>query len=275
MKDKKIRVLVADDNIRFKNELVKAFKSEPSYELVGVISDGRHVIEYIRKFNPDVLITDVVLPFVDGMEILEEIHSEFYGNLPLIIVSSAVTNDTVIKKTMEYGASYFLAKPCVPSQLFRIIRELLKAKLKTEIFEFKDEPADEFGFRSNRVEDIIENKVTKIIHKVGVPAHIKGYQYLRRAIIKAIIDRDIINSVTKELYPQVAKDFDTTSPRVERAIRHAIEVAWNRGDEETIQSIFGYTIQSNKGKPTNSEFIAMISDRLRLQNQNLLKELSS
>ena len=108
-----------------------------------------------------------------------------------------------------------------------------------------------------------------------MPAHIKGYQYLRRAIIKAIIDRDIINSVTKELYPQVAKDFDTTSPRVERAIRHAIEVAWNRGDEETIQSIFGYTIQSNKGKPTNSEFIAMISDRLRLQNQNLLKELSS
>ena len=114
MKDKKIRVLVADDNIRFKNELVKAFKSEPSYELVGVISDGRHVIEYIRKFNPDVLITDVVLPFVDGMEILEEIHSEFYGNLPLIIVSSAVTNDTVIKKTMNTVQAIFLRSPAFP-----------------------------------------------------------------------------------------------------------------------------------------------------------------
>lgn len=275
MKEKKIRVLVADDNISFKNELVKAFKNEPSFELVGIISDGRTVVECIRNYNPDVLLTDVVLPFVDGIEILEEIHNEFYGNLPLIIVSSAVTNDTVIKKTMEYGASYFFAKPCAPAQLFRIMKELLKARKKSEIFELKEEIADEFGFRSNRVEDIIENKVTGIIHKVGVPAHIKGYQYLRRAIIKAIMDKDIINSVTKELYPQVAKDFDTTSPRVERAIRHAIEVAWNRGDEETIQSIFGYTIQSNKGKPTNSEFIAMISDRLRLQNQNLLKEMSS
>ncbi len=273
MKDKKITILVADDNSQFKNELTKAVKKEQIFEIVGMVSDGRAVVDYVRNTNPDVLICDVVLPFADGIEILEEISTEFYGNMPLIIVTSAVTNDTIIKKTMEYGASYFFAKPCIPSQLFKIISELMREKKKTEIFELKDDPADEFGFRSNKVEDIIENKVTKIIHKVGVPAHIKGYQYLRRAIIKAIIDRDIINSVTKELYPQVAKDFDTTSPRVERAIRHAIEVAWNRGDEETIQSIFGYTIQSNKGKPTNSEFIAMISDKLRLQNQNLLKDL--
>ncbi len=273
MKDKKITILVADDNSQFKNELTKAVKKEQIFEIVGMVSDGRAVVDYVRNTNPDVLICDVVLPFADGIEILEEISTEFYGNMPLIIVTSAVTNDTIIKKTMEYGASYFFAKPCIPSQLFKIIIELMKEKKKTEIFELKEDPADEFGFRSNKVEDIIENKVTKIIHKVGVPAHIKGYQYLRRAIIKAIIDKDIINSVTKELYPQVAKDFDTTSPRVERAIRHAIEVAWNRGDEDTIQSIFGYTIQSNKGKPTNSEFIAMISDKLRLQNQNLLKDL--
>ena len=273
MNNKKITLLVADDNSQFKNELSKAVKKDDLFEIAGMVSDGRMVLEYLRNLNPDVLITDVVLPFADGIEILEEISNEFYGNMPLIIVTSAVTNDTIIKKTMEFGASYFFAKPCIPSQLFKIIKDLMKEKKKTEIFELKDDPADEFGFRSNRVEDIIENKVTKIIHKVGVPAHIKGYQYLRRAIIKAIIDRDIINSVTKELYPQVAKDFDTTSPRVERAIRHAIEVAWNRGDQETIQSIFGYTIQSNKGKPTNSEFIAMISDKLRLQNQNLLKDL--
>lgn len=273
MKEKKITILVADDNNQFKAELAKAVKNAPEFEIVGMVSDGRMVTEYIRNTNPDVLVTDVVLPFADGIEIIEEISNEFYGNMPLIIVTSAVTNDTIIKKTMEYGASYFLAKPCMPGQLLRIIKELLKEMAKSEIFELKEEPADEFGFRSNRVEDIIENKVTKIIHKIGVPAHIKGYQYLRRAIIKAIIDKDIIGSVTKELYPQVAKDFDTTSPRVERAIRHAIEVAWNRGDEDTIQSVFGYTIQSNKGKPTNSEFIAMISDKIRLQNTNLLKDL--
>ncbi len=273
MKDKKITILVADGNSQFKSDFVRAVRNEEGFEVAGMVSDGRQVVEYIRNTNPDVLVTDVVLPFADGIEILEDISNEFYGNLPLIIVTSAVTNDTIIKKTMEYGASYFFAKPCIPSQLLRIVKELIRERNKSEIFELKDDPADEFGFRSNKVEDIIENKVTKIIHKVGVPAHIKGYQYLRRAIIKAIIDKDIINSVTKELYPQVAKDFSTTSPRVERAIRHAIEVAWNRGDEETIQSIFGYTIQSNKGKPTNSEFIAMISDKLRLQNQNLLKDL--
>jgi len=273
MKEKKITVLVADDNNQFKAELLKAIKNDPVFEVVGMVSDGRLVVDYIRNTNPDVLITDVVMPFADGIEVIEEIGNEFYGNMPLIIVTSAVTNDKIIKKTMELGASYFLAKPCVPAQLLKIAKELLKEISKNEIFEMKEDPADEYGFRSNRIEDIIENKVTKIIHKVGVPAHIKGYQYLRRAIIKAIIDRDIINSVTKELYPQVAKDFSTTSPRVERAIRHAIEVAWNRGDEETIQSIFGYTIQSNKGKPTNSEFIAMISDKVRLQNTNLLKDL--
>lgn len=275
MSERKVKILIADDNSNFKNEMVNAVRGEEDFEIVGIVSDGRLVVEYMKNTNPDILLCDVVLPFADGIEVLREIHGEFYGNMPLIIVSSAVTNDTVIKKAMEYGASYYFAKPCAPRQLFKIMRDLLKERKNTEIFELKNDPVDEFGFLSNKVEDIIENKVTKIIHKVGVPAHIKGYQYLRRAIIKAIIDKDIINSVTKELYPQVAKDFGTTSPRVERAIRHAIEVAWNRGDEDTIQSIFGYTIQSNKGKPTNSEFIAMISDRLRLQNQNLLKDMTS
>ena len=169
-----------------------------------------------------------------------------------------------------YGANYFIAKPCTAESIVTLIKNLNSKRKESSMFSLSEDKIEENSYITNNIEDIMETKVTGIIHKVGVPAHIKGYQYLRTAIIKSIINSEIINSVTKELYPQVAKEYNTTPARVERAIRHAIEVAWMRGDADVLQNIFGYTVHSNKGKPTNSEFIAMIADRLRLQNQSML-----
>ena len=266
----KIKVLLADDSLTFKEQLVKSFEKEENIELIKHITDGREVIDSIKETLPDIVICDLILPFKDGIEILEEISAMNLRRAPMIIVATAITTDKIIRQCMEFKANYFIAKPCNPDNLIKIIKKLTDDREESDIFSLSKEKVEENSYITNNIEDLIESKVTNIIHKIGIPAHIKGYKYLRLAIIKSIIDEDIINSVTKELYPQVAKAYNTTPPRVERAIRHAIEVAWNRGEEDTLNKIFGYTVQSNKGKPTNSEFIAMIADRLRLQNQSML-----
>ncbi|MBE7029071.1 MAG: sporulation transcription factor Spo0A [Ruminococcaceae bacterium] len=268
--NKKIKILLADDSITFKEQLEKALEKENDVELIRHITDGRDVIDTIKNIQPEIVICDLILPFKDGIEILEELSNLSLRKMPMIIVASAITTDKIIRQCMEFGANYFIAKPCNLSNLIKIIKKLTDDIEDNSIFTVNKDVVDENSYITNNIEDIIENKVTSIIHKIGIPAHIKGYKYLRCAIKKTIIDEDIINSVTKELYPEVAKAYNTTPPRVERAIRHAIEVAWNRGEEETLNKIFGYTVQSNKGKPTNSEFIAMIADRLRLQNQSIL-----
>lgn len=267
---KKIKVLLADDSVVFKEQLIKAIEKEGNIEFTKHITDGREVIDEIKEIMPDILICDLILPFKDGIEILEELSNLNLRRMPMVVVATAVTTDKIIRQCMEYGANYFIAKPCNPDNLIKIIKKLTVDIEENNIFSMSEEKVDENSYITNNIDEIIESKVTNIIHKVGIPAHIKGYKYLRCAIKKTIIDEDIINSVTKELYPQVAKEYSTTPPRVERAIRHAIEVAWNRGEEETLNKIFGYTVSSNKGKPTNSEFIAMIADRLRLQNQSML-----
>ena len=267
---KKIKVLLADDSIVLKEQLTKAIVKEESIEFSKHITDGREVIESIKEIMPDIIICDLILPFKDGIEILEELSHLNLRRMPMVVVATAVTTDKIIRQCMEYGANYFIAKPCNPDNLIKIIKKLTTDIEENNIFKMSEEKVDENSYITNNIAEIIESKVTNIIHKVGIPAHIKGYKYLRCAIKKTIIDEDIINSVTKELYPEVAKEYNTTPPRVERAIRHAIEVAWNRGEEETLNKIFGYTVSSNKGKPTNSEFIAMIADRLRLQNQSML-----
>ena len=267
---KKIKELLADDSIVFKEQLTKAIEKEESMEVSKHITDGREVIESIKEIMPDIIICDLILPFKDGIEILEELSHLNLRRMPMVVVATAVTTDKIIRQCMEYGANYFIAKPCNPDNLIKIIKKLTTDIEENNIFKMSEEKVDENSYITNNIDEIIESKVTNIIHKVGIPAHIKGYKYLRCAIKKTIIDEDIINSVTKELYPEVAKEYNTTPPRVERAIRHAIEVAWNRGEEETLNKIFGYTVSSNKGKPTNSEFIAMIADRLRLQNQSML-----
>ena len=267
---KKIKVLLADDSIVFKEQLTKAIEKEESIEFSKHITDGREVIESIKEIMPDIIICDLILPFKDGIEILEELSHLNLRRMPMVVVATAVTTDKIIRQCMEYGANYFIAKPCNTDNLIKIIKKQTTDIEENNIFKMSEEKVDENSYITNNIDEIIESKVTNIIHKVGIPAHIKGYKYLRCAIKKTIIDEDIINSVTKELYPEVAKEYNTTPPRVERAIRHAIEVAWNRGEEETLNKIFGYTVSSNKGKPTNSEFIAMIADRLRLQNQSML-----
>ena len=201
-----------------------------------------------RQYEPDAIVMDVVLAGMDGLAALEEIAR--LERKPRIIMLSNFTRGGVSDMAAERGADYFMTKPCNEAALYQRVQQLTGMNVVTQ----------EMPRRIS-----MEAKVTAIIHEVGVPAHIKGYQYLREAICIAVDDMDVINAVTKVLYPAVAKKFGTTSSRVERAIRHAIEVAWDRGDLETLQKYFGYTVSNAKGKPTNSEFIAMISDRLVLE----------
>ncbi len=249
--DGKKRVFIADSNEDFRTLLCAALKSETSIEVVGAAADGFETLRRVIELGPDVLITDVVLSRLGGLSVLQRLQ-EGGAKMPAVIVLSAFATDRVITEAAALGAQYFIAKPCDVGDLIeKIVSAADPVPLKKQ-----EEKNDSLG---------IESMVTEIIHEIGVPAHIKGYQYLREAIMTAIDDMDVINAVTKVLYPDVAKKFGTTPSRVERAIRHAIEVAWDRGDVEILQKYFGYTVSGIKGKPTNSEFIAMIADRLSLE----------
>ena len=252
----KVRVMVADDSKEFCRSLKDYFSKCEDIELVGVAYDGKEAYEMVMETKPDVLLTDIIMPNLDGLGLLSKIdNSTVLSKKPNTIVVSAIGNDKVITTAMNLGARYYMVKPVDLSTLADRVRE------------FKDFPSaiKEVKKDGANTDFDLETGVTNIIQKIGVPAHIKGYQYMRDAIIMVINDMETINSVTKILYPSVAKKYNTTSSRVERAIRHAIEVAWDRGDPEVLDSMFGYTILSSKGKPTNSEFIAMISDKIRLK----------
>ena len=259
--EQKIKVLIVDDNRKYTDHLCRDLEEDGSFEVVGVAEDGRRVTELVEKLNPDLLLLDIIMPFADGLWVLDQLNS--YGLLSgmSVIMVSAITLDRVITKAVELGADYFLAKPCSNQYIIATAKEIMEAPRPDRA----SVPPAALVREANSDEQI-EQKITNVIHKIGIPAHIKGYQYLRYAIREVFRNIDMLNSVTKELYPLVAKQFNTTATRVERAIRHAIEVAWDRGDLETLNEIFGYTVKSNRGKPTNSEFIAMIADRLRMQN---------
>ena len=257
MNNENVRVLVADDNREFCRNLKDYFATVEGIELVGVAYDGKEAYEMAVLTKPDVLLIDVVMPCLDGFGALSKINnSSDIAKKPNVIVISSIASDKITLKAMSLNAKYFMVKPVE----FSVIAERIK--------EFKDVSAPFKNIRNivKMADDSfdLETNVTTIIQKVGIPAHIKGYQYIREAIMMVIKDMDTINSVTKILYPTIARRYNTTSSRVERAIRHAIEVAWDRGDPDVLDSMFGYTILSSKGKPTNSEFIAMISDKLRL-----------
>jgi len=245
----KIRVLIAEDNKDYALTLKADFDKCEEIKVVGVAADGLEAVEYIKNTSPDIVVLDLVMPKLDGIGVMEK----QYSKNPEYIVISAAAQDKVIAKAIDAGASYYMLKPVEHDVIIDRIKSIFKKSKNNEGFAPKLGVAD------------IETKVTAVIHEVGVPAHIKGYQYLREAIMMTIDNMDVINSITKLLYPTVAKKYATTASRVERAIRHAIEVAWDRGDTDVLNGIFGYTIASGKGKPTNSEFIAMIADRLRLQ----------
>lgn len=256
--EKKISVLIADDNKEYADKLSRNLMSDFKINVCGVASDGFQVLEMVDILKPDVLITDVVLPSLDGVGVMERLSLKKMEKRPKIIVSSSLRQDKLAQSCMNYGAEYFMVKPVnVESLIGAIKRSCGEATISAGTYKLQNAPMLD-----------TETMVTDIIHEIGIPAHIKGYQYLRYSIMLVIDNLDIINSITKKLYPTVASHFSTTASRVERAIRHAIEVAWDRGDPEVINSIFGYTVANTKGKPTNSEFIAMIADKLRLRIKN-------
>ena len=250
------KILIADDNADFRSLLMDALEFEDTFEVVGCAKDGFDTLVMLDKQSPDVLLINYILPGIDGLDVLKEIAGKNLKKKPAIFLYSSFASDQITSRATELGADYFMLKPFATSTLIEKIRR----------YDFKNKPQRDVNVRAAvKNPQSIEAMVTHIIHEIGVPAHIKGYQYLREAIVMAVNDMDVINAVTKVLYPSVAKTFSTTASRVERAIRHAIEVAWDRGDIETLQSFFGYTVSNVKGKPTNSEFIAMIADRLQLQ----------
>ncbi len=299
--DSKKRILLADGDDVFRDLLRETLLKEPDFEIVGETGDGEEAVELCRRLSPDLLVMDLMLTQMDGLDVLDALEegerppvlvlsAQVRGNMvcrrlspdllvmdlmltqmdgldvldaleegerPPVLVLSAQVRGNMVEAALAKGASYCQMKPCkLPSVVDRI--RLLAGSAKLE-----EDPAE----RQARLRQNLESAVTAIIHEIGVPAHIKGYQYLRYAIVMTVEDMEVINAVTKVLYPEVAKHFNTTASRVERAIRHAIEVAWDRGDLETLQKYFGYTVSNAKGKPTNSEFIAMIADRLQLQRR--------
>ena len=238
------KILLADNSEEFRLLLRRTLEDTGEFQVVGDTGDGDEAWELIQKTKPDVVVMDMILPGLDGMSLLQRIPKEIK-----CIVLSAFCSQNMVQELTRMGAWYFIPKPAHMDSLLDRIRQATHDSSVLSL-------------------PTLEAEVTAILHEVGVPAHIKGYQYVREAIIIVVQNMDAINAVTKVLYPEVAKRFNTTPSRVERAIRHAIEVAWDRGDLETLQGYFGYTVNSAKGKPTNSEFIAMIADRIRLRRRN-------
>ncbi len=250
------RILIADANPEFCSLLTDFISNEKDFEVLGSANDGIEALALITELKPDVLIMDLQLSQLDGLELLRRLPQT--GVKCKVVVLSGFINQNVLADCATLGVDYFIPKPCDISSLLVYLRRVSNNTQSPTI-----EPA----YLSRR-DSALEAVVTDIIHEIGVPAHIKGYQYLREAIILTINDMDMINAVTKVLYPAVAKKFFTTASRVERAIRHAIEVAWDRGDIEVLQKYFGYTVSNIKGKPTNSEFIAMIADCLSMRRKH-------
>ena len=249
MSEKK-KIVLADASEEFRQMLADMIQQEPDLSVCAQTGSGEELLELVSRHRPDIVIMDLMLAGMDGLEVLERLEED----RPRMLVLSAFNNPAVAEQVIALGGDYCMLKPCRGQAVIDRARSLVNGA--SNQLQEESKPRD------------LERQITAIIHEIGVPAHIKGYQYLREAIGLAVTDMEIINAVTKVLYPAVAKKFGTTASRVERAIRHAIEVAWDRGDLETLQRFFGYTVSNTKGKPTNSEFIAMISDRIRLQRKN-------
>lgn len=275
----KISVVIIDDNKLLCSSIQKDIDASDDMETIGVAHDGLEGFELITEKLPDVVILDVVMPRLDGLELLERLQNTELPKKPAYIMISAVSHDNITVKALQLGAQYYLVKPIADSEiLLKRIRQVMASVTAQPSAEHDLVPHADNSFSLADLQtkqtmtaadpDNLEAIITDVIHEIGVPAHIKGYNYLREAISLCIQDKEFINSITKLLYPTVARNYQTTSSRVERAIRHAIEVAWSRGREEILNGIFGYTIDTNKGKPTNGEFIAMISDSIRLKMKN-------
>lgn len=254
---------IADDNKEIVKTLELFFENHPEIEIVGTASNGNLCLKMLEEVNPDVLLLDIIMPHLDGLGVLEQMYHQDKISKIQVIMLTAFGQEDVMKQAVIYGASYFMLKPFEFDQLVQKILHCAGEKRENSLKRqsiLQPEPMGKVNQRQ------LDTTITAIIKEIGVPAHIKGYSYLREAIQMVYYDIELLGSVTKILYPEIAKKFDTTPSRVERAIRHAIEVAWNRGNYESISQLFGYTVHHLKSKPTNSEFIAMIADKIRIEH---------
>jgi two-component system response regulator (stage 0 sporulation protein A) len=268
MEDSKISVVIADDNKEFCNILSDYILNQSDIIITGIAKDGLEALKLIQEKKPDLLILDIIMPHLDGLGVLEKLNTMDKEPIPKVIVLSAVGQDKITQRAIALGADYYVVKPFDMEVFTKRIRQMFNDTIaNSDIGKVITVDNDQVETATKNHSKNLEEEITDIIHEIGVPAHIKGYMYLREAITMVVNDMELLSAVTKELYPSIAKKFNTTSSRVERAIRHAIEVAWSRGEVDTINKIFGYTVHGDRGKPTNSEFIAMVADKLRLKNK--------
>lgn len=255
MSEGRTRIVVADDNRDFCQLLTEVVQGEKDLELAGVAHNGLEVLDLVDRTHPDVVVLDIIMPHLDGVGVLERLDHLERERRPKVIILTAFGQEAITQRVVELGADYYILKPFDLDVLIQRIRQL------------GEQPGarPQMNSRDKRVQTNLEAEVTNIIHELGIPAHIKGYLYLREAILLVTERVELLGGVTKELYPTVAQKYQTTPSRVERAIRHAIEVAWSRGNIDAIHRFFGYTVDYERGKPTNSEFIAMVADRLRME----------
>ena len=260
----KTTVAIAEDNELMLGLLGDIVSNDSELDVVGTARNGEDICKIIKEKEPDVVLLDIVMPNLDGLGVLDKIKQDkTVKKIPTFIMVSAIGQDQVTEDAFNLGADYYIMKPFDEKLIISRIKRAKKDYSKKRKEALPEAPLTGEK-KQEKTEADLEADVTEIIHEIGVPAHIKGYQYLRDAIVMSVKDMDMLNSITKILYPTIAKKYQTTPSRVERAIRHAIEVAWGRGRMDTLDDMFGYTINRGKGKPTNSEFIALITDRIRL-----------
>ncbi|GAK12813.1 sporulation transcription factor Spo0A [Geomicrobium sp. JCM 19039] len=258
-----IKVCIADDNRELVQMLEEYISNQEDMEVSGISYNGQDCITLVEEKEPDVLILDIIMPYLDGLAVLERLQKKALPKMPKVLMLTAFGQEDVTKKAVGLGASYYILKPFDMEVLIDKIREL--NGVETEHMNVSHTRSSYNTIKQPTVN--LDQRITNIIHEIGVPAHIKGYMYMREAITMVYNDIELLGSITKELYPDIAKKFNTTASRVERAIRHAIEVAWSRGNIDSISHYFGYTVSMSKAKPTNSEFIAMVADKLRIEHK--------
>ena len=260
----RLNVAIADDNERILELLGEIISNDKELTLVGKANNGEEMYHIIKNQEPDVVLLDLIMPKMDGLSVMERVNEdENLKKSPNFIIITAVGHERITEDAFKRGASYYILKPFQNETILNQIKQF-----KKEMRKHRRDNGKPIDYVLNTKEISLENRVTDMLHEIGIPAHIKGYHYLRDAILMTIDDMDVLNAITKILYPTVAKRHQTTSSRVERAIRHAIEVAWSRGKLDILDELFGYTVSNGKGKPTNSEFIALIADTIRLEQKH-------
>ena len=266
MESKKVKIVIADDNKEFAYVLSESLRLQNEFDVVAIAENGLEAIKYVTTYEPDVLILDIIMPQIDGLEVLEKINALDKIKRPIIIILSVGGNDSITQRAITLGADYYIVKS------YDMVTFIDKIKSLLDITSLETDSVENIGIVAKEEhstnEDIsLEVEITNIMLRLGVPAHIKGYIFIREAIRMVLKDMELLNAVTKELYPAIARLYDTTPSRVERAIRHAIGVASSRGEVDIINKLFGYSIKNGKTKPTNSEFIAVVAEKLRLNSK--------